>query len=141
MFKRILIATDGSACSEKAAHLAVELGNSIGAELIAVAVEPEYPSFLFPEYVIEDIEAAEQKYADDILAKVIAMAGRKKMRCKVQRVAHEAPYKAILETAKNMHCDLIVMGSHGRSGIAHIIIGSIAQKVLAHASLPVLIVR
>jgi nucleotide-binding universal stress UspA family protein len=50
-------------------------------------------------------------------------------------------HEGILETAKAEGCDLIVMGSHGRRGLKSLILGSVAQKVLAHAELPVLIVK
>jgi nucleotide-binding universal stress UspA family protein len=139
MFKRILIATDGSLFSDKAAELAVSLAASVNAELVALNVEPRYESFLFSERVLDDIERALRKHSDDVLAKVVELAGKAAMPCKIQRVKHEAPFRAIIEAAEGSSSDLIVMGSHGRSGVQSLILGSVTQKVLAHTKLPVLV--
>jgi nucleotide-binding universal stress UspA family protein len=141
MFKRILIATDGSSSSAKAAELAVRLADSLGAELIALTVTRNYPGFLFSEKETEDIEQALQSHSDAILNGVIDLATKAKMPCKVQHIEHEAPFRAILDAAESFGCDLIVMGSHGRSGLQSVLLGSVTQKVLALASLPVLVAR
>ena len=59
--------------------------------------------------------------------------------CDTVRVEHNHPYKAIIETAKERSCDLIVMASHGRSGIAAVVLGSVTTKVLTHTNVPVLV--
>ena len=61
--------------------------------------------------------------------------------CKVEEVEDTHPYKAILEAANAHGCDLIVMASHGRSGVARVLLGSEAAKVLTHTHIPVLIYR
>ena len=61
--------------------------------------------------------------------------------CDTVTVEHEHPYRAIIDTANSKHCDLIVMASHGRHGIAAIVLGSETVKVLTHAKIPVLVYR
>lgn len=61
--------------------------------------------------------------------------------CETVTVAHEHPYKAIIETADARACDLIVMASHGRHGIAALVLGSETVKVLTHCTVPVLVHR
>jgi nucleotide-binding universal stress UspA family protein len=53
---------------------------------------------------------------------------------------HDHPYEAIVATAKEKGCDLIVMASHGRSGIAAVVLGSVTTKVLTHTSIPTLVI-
>jgi nucleotide-binding universal stress UspA family protein len=59
--------------------------------------------------------------------------------CETVHVEEDHPYEAIIATAKQRGCDLIVMGSHGRSGIAAIVLGSVTTKVLTHTKIPVLV--
>ena len=59
--------------------------------------------------------------------------------CETVQIEEDHPYEAIIETAKQRGCDLIVMGSHGRSGIAAIVLGSVTTKVLTHTKIPVLV--
>jgi len=59
--------------------------------------------------------------------------------CDTVQIEHNHPYKAMIETAKERSCDLIVMASHGRSGIAAVVLGSVTNKVLTHTNVPVLI--
>jgi nucleotide-binding universal stress UspA family protein len=59
--------------------------------------------------------------------------------CETVQIEHTHPYKAIIETAKERSCDLIVMASHGRSGIAAVVLGSVTNKVLTHTNVPVLV--
>jgi nucleotide-binding universal stress UspA family protein len=63
------------------------------------------------------------------------------VQCDTVQMIHDHPYEAIIATAKEKECDLIVMASHGRSGIAAIILGSVTAKVLAHTTIPVLVCR
>ena len=61
------------------------------------------------------------------------------MICETVQIEEDHPYEAIIETAKQRACDLIVMGSHGRSGIAAIVLGGVTTKVLTHTKIPVLV--
>lgn len=141
MFKHILIATDGSTFATTAAEQAVSLAATLGAKLFVVTVEPSFPAYLFSEEVIGHVEGAVDKHSHEILEQVAVMARGAKVPCKVQKIAHETAYRAILDAAASEWCDLIVMGSHGRSGFEALILGSVTQKVLAHSRLPVLVTR
>jgi nucleotide-binding universal stress UspA family protein len=59
--------------------------------------------------------------------------------CETVQLEHDHPYKAIIATAKDKGCDLIVMASHGRSGISAVLLGSVTNKVLTHTNIPVLV--
>ena len=59
--------------------------------------------------------------------------------CQTVQVEHDHPYQAIITTAKDKGCDLIVMASHGRSGISAVLLGSVTNKVLTHTNIPVLV--
>ncbi|WP_020175011.1 universal stress protein [Methyloferula stellata] len=141
MFQRILIATDGSSFAAGAAALAVKLASSLGAELVALTVEMEFPAYLFSEVEVRHAEQALQKRSGEILTEVTEMARQANVPCKTQSIAHEAPFRAILDAAAAEGCDIIVMGSHGRGGLASLVLGSVTQKVLANTSLPVLVSR
>jgi nucleotide-binding universal stress UspA family protein len=59
--------------------------------------------------------------------------------CETVQVEHDHPYQAIIATAKDKGCDIIVMASHGRSGLSAILLGSVTNKVLTHTNIPVLV--
>jgi nucleotide-binding universal stress UspA family protein len=144
MFKKILVPTDGSAQAVAAASTAAQLAKSQGAQIIGVYVIDPFPYIGIGDasavglqaYLSEAKAAAGQ--ALEMLGKACAVEGVSFVGDTIERnVVHEG----ILETASAEDCDLIVMGSHGRRGLKSLILGSVAQKVLAHAELPVLIVK
>jgi len=139
MFKKILIATDGSEFSLKAARLAVRLALSLGAELVAMTEETAAEPLLTPPNVVKHMEQALERQSDQFLSEIAEMAKASNVPCRTKRVRHSSPFQAILDTAAAQACDLIVMGSHGRSGIESLVLGSVTQKVLAHATIPVLV--
>jgi nucleotide-binding universal stress UspA family protein len=82
-----------------------------------------------------------QRHADKTLATVANAARAAEIACEIVHVEHEHPYQAIIDTADAKACDLIVMASHGRRGIAAIVLGSKTLKVLKHCKIPVLVHR
>jgi nucleotide-binding universal stress UspA family protein len=80
-----------------------------------------------------------REHAASILDAAANDAKAKGVQCETIQVIQDQPYKAIVGTAKEKGCDLIVMASHGRSGIAAIVLGSVTAKVLTHTSIPVLV--
>jgi nucleotide-binding universal stress UspA family protein len=78
-------------------------------------------------------------HATKILSGVADAAMAAGVTCDTVQIEHNHPYKAIIETAKERSCDLIVMASHGRSGIAAVVLGSVTNKVLTHTDVPVLV--
>jgi nucleotide-binding universal stress UspA family protein len=144
MYKHVLIATDGSELAAKAVTTGLELARALGAKATAVtATEPwttmmtGEPALVFP---IEDYEKAAAQKADRILADVEAAARQRDVACETVHVK-DFPAEGIIATATARGCDLIVMSSHGRRGLARVLLGSQALSVLTHSTIPVLICR
>ena len=144
MFKKILVPTDGSALAQSAATTAAQLAKSQGAEVIGVYVIDPFPYIGMGEasaaglqsYLTESRNLAGQ--ALDALGKDCAAEGVPFAGDTIER---NVVYEGVIETAQAEGCDLIVMASHGRQGMKALILGSVAQKVLTHASVPVMIVK
>lgn len=144
MYKHVLIATDGSELAAKAVATGLELARALGAKVTAVtATEPwttmmtGEPALVFP---IEDYDKAAAQRADRILAEVEAAARQRGIACGTVHVK-DFPAEGIIATATARGCDLIVMSSHGRRGLARVLLGSQALSVLTHSTIPVLICR
>jgi nucleotide-binding universal stress UspA family protein len=148
MYQNILVPTDGSAISLKAARLAARLAAELKVPMTALYVTLEGVPSMFSGGTIyasavlgRQYEQFLKKQAKDALAAVEAEARRTGARVKgVHRVARH-PWRAILATARAHGCDLIVMGSHGRGGARSLLLGSETTKVLSHAKIPVLVCR
>lgn len=143
MTQRILVATDGSELSRKAASAAVELARSLRASVVGCAALPVYPyhgvggEVAPAEANFQAQAAAEANRHLDEIERAAADAG-----VEFTRVMREGPPDdIILQAAATEACDLIVMASHGRRGVAALLLGSETQKVLARSTLPVLVVR
>lgn len=146
MFKHILIATDGSAASEHAAQLAVGLARTHGSKLTAVYVVDPYPYIGLGEVNpmgFQAYMASAQQAAAAAHAKVDALCkqGGAPVALQVRLVEDVAAASGVVQTAVAEGADLIVMGSHGRTGIARLMLGSVATKVVAESSIPVLVAR
>ena len=147
MYQRILVATDGSALSEKAVSSAIDLAALAGAELVAMKVIPRYPQSYFEGGLAlqaEEVSRVEKQWADDAQAVVDAVqaaAQVKGVKTKAITVKSDLVSDAIIAAAKKQKCDLIVMASHGRKGIKRMLLGSETQQVLTHATVPVLVLR
>ncbi|MGF6757163.1 universal stress protein [Paraburkholderia sp. GAS334] len=145
MFKHLLVPTDGSVLSEAAIQMAVALARESKARVTGLHVMPEYHVFAYGTEMLADTEEqytrAAQQHADYYL-QVIAKAARQAgVECDMVATVRAHPYEAIIGTAKQRGCDLIVMASHGRGGVRALLIGSETQKVLTHSQIPVLVVR
>jgi nucleotide-binding universal stress UspA family protein len=144
MFKHILVPTDGSLVSKAAIDKAVQLARSIGASLTGITVGPVFHVFTFRPAEVEDTEEDrwDMKAHAAAYLRVIEDAARAAgVPCDTVLAISDQPYEAIVHTAQARACDLIVMGSHGRSGLTGALLGSQTQRVLAHAPIPVLVVR
>lgn len=145
MYKHLLIATDGSELSLKAAAQGIELAKSVGARLTAVAVTAPWRTIAVGEVAAAIPADAYEKQAAqgaaEMLAKVQKLATSSGLDCAGVHASHVHPWEAILEAAKGKGVDLIVMGSHGRRGIAGLLLGSETVKVLTHSKIPVLVFR
>ena len=149
MYKHILVPTDGSTLSLKAARTAAALASKLGASLSAVYVMPPYSPPATAEgwvsarelYSRSDYDAAMNKQAEEFTRKVAKVAGTRKVRCRHVAVSGEQPWQSIIDAAHANKCDLIVMSSHGRRGLAGVLLGSETNKVLTHSKIPVLVCR
>jgi len=146
MFKHILLATDGSPASEHAAQLAVNLARTHGAKLTAVFVVDPYPYSGVGEINpmgFQSYMSAAQQQASLAHGQVEAMnqQGGKPVPLEVRLVEDVAAANGIVQTATAMDADLIVLGSHGRTGIARLMLGSVSTKVVAESRVPVLVTR
>ena len=146
MFKHILLGTDGSAASEHAAALAVGLARTHGARLTALYVVDPYPYLGIGEtnpMGFQAYMAAAQQHAAQAHAKVEALCKRAEpaVHLEVRLVEDVTAMRGIVDMAQETHADLVVVGSHGRTGISRLMLGSVAAQVVAHSPVPVLVVR
>ena len=146
MFKNILVPTDGSEHSQGAVRAAVELAKLHGARVTGVHVIPDYHLLIayegaFDPVTEERIEEEAKARGAAYLAFVRDTAANSNVPCETVCETSDHPYEAILRIADAKGCDLIVMTSHGRKGLAAVLLGSETRKVLAHAKMPVLVVR
>jgi nucleotide-binding universal stress UspA family protein len=145
MYKHILIATDGSELAQKAVTHGLALAKSLGAKVTVVTVTSIFPtgpysSIPFPS-MIERYEAAAAESAAKILVTISKTAEKLGVPCATTHVKDETPTEGILGTAAQNGCDLIIMASHGRGGMARLLLGSQALKVVTLSPIPVLICR
>ena len=144
MFKRILVPTDGSEITTKALTVAVELAQAGGGQLFAISVKEPFPYSAISEMQPvppQEFYDAQERIAAARVKTVIDAAQAAGLNCQGHTVEALHPWEAILDHAKAQQCDLIVMASHGRRGVAALLLGSETQRVLIHSSLPVLIVK
>lgn len=144
MFKRILVATDGSDISHKAAQSAVALARQTGAELFAISVKEPFPYSAISEMQPvppQEFYNAQERIAAERVKGVSELARGAGVACQSHTVEALHPWEAILDHAKTQNCDVIVMASHGRRGLSAMLLGSETQKVLTHAAIPVLVIK
>jgi len=149
MFQRILVPTDGSALSTKAAAFALKVARSNRARIVALHVIPCYTPAAYAEgfvpyaelYSSTEYRRAAEKYALPMLDRIAKRAKAAKVSCEVACTMAESPWKGITTEARKRGCDLIVMASHGRRGLKGFLLGSETQKVLVHCTIPVLVHR
>jgi len=145
MFRHILIPIDGSALSEKALRNGLGLAKSLNARVtVLTVVEPFHVLSLAPQQ-LADTEAAykRQAYAaaTAVLTEADKLAQEMSVAYETLRLEHDDPHQAIIDTAEKKGCDLIAMSSHGRRGVAAVVLGSVTAKVLTRSSVPVLVYR
>ena len=145
MYRHILIPTDGSELAEHGVAHGLALAKFAGAKVTAIIViEQLLPLLSFPEHggTVETFtKYAEQleKHAARVLDRVANAAKQAGVTCDTIKVEDVKPYEAIIATATDRGGDLIVMASHGRSGLSAIVLGSVTNKVLTYAKIPVLV--
>jgi nucleotide-binding universal stress UspA family protein len=147
MYRKILITTDGSAVSKHTACAGVTFAQQMGAEVLALFVAAEYqypvyveiipPSYPLEEEYVETMRRTGNEHTGPIM-RAAADAGL--VHSAITAFA-DSPALKIVEIADQHNCDLIFMGSHGRSGWGQLLLGSVTNKVLSHTLRPVLVHR
>ena len=147
MYKRILVATDGSKLSRQAVTTAIDLAALAGAELVALKVVPRYPKSYFEGSVplsMEELTRIEKQWTEEGQSVVDAVrdeALERGVKTKSVTVKSDLIAEAIIAAAKKHKVELIVMASHGRRGLKRLLLGSETQQVLTHSHIPVLVLR
>ena len=147
MYDRILVPTDGSPLSVAAAQHAITLARAMGSELVALQVIAPYQLPIYLEFAPanllteEEYVAQSQQAADRHLAMLSKLAADADVECIGKAVFHGNTPQSIVDAAIQEKCQMILMGSHGRSGLSRAFLGSVTGKVLALSQLPVLVHR
>ena len=147
MYRHILIPTDGSALAAKGVHAGLALARECGAKVTLLTAVPRYRPLNEDEARTGDYIAADEHHrcsrdrADRVLAAPVALAHAAGVDCDTLYLENDRPYQAILDAAELRKCDLIVMSSHGRSGLAALWYGSETRDVLTHSRIPTLVYR
>ena len=147
MYKHLLVPTDGSRLSDKAVVQAIALAKALEARITFMHTTPGLTRPIYadgmPIAIVSrrDYNQRAKKDASTVLDKVAAKASAAGVGAKVVHVISDAPWEAIVSVARKTKADAIVMASHGRRGLAGLLLGSETTKVLTHSTLPVLVVR
>lgn len=144
MFKHILVPVDGSPTSEAAVAKALGLAKAFDSRVTAIYVIDPYPftgvgtDFAYGQAEYLSAANAEASAALKFARESLSGAG---VKVETQVIEAHTAWRGIVDTAQGLGADLIVMGSHGRSGLEKLVLGSVAQAVLSHTKLPVFVAR
>lgn len=149
MYQHILVPTDGSKLSAKAVAEGIKLAGALGSHLTFLTVITPFASLgtldhAFggaPESVRREALAFLEGEAREVLATALSSAKSAGIAADTLFVESGHAHEAIIAAAKSKGADLILMASHGRSGVKAVLLGSVTQKVLTHTQLPVLVCR
>jgi nucleotide-binding universal stress UspA family protein len=145
MYKHILIPTDGSERSARAIAQGIALAALLHARVTALMATPPIPPIVLEGLAApvhnEELEQNAKDYATRSLAVAAEAAAAAGVSCEATYFEHDRPWEAIIQTAEQKGCDLIVMASHGRAGVSAVVLGSETSKVLTHSKIPVLVCR
>jgi len=148
MYRHILVPTDGSKLSTRAIRAACDLAQTCGAKITGVYVIPPWVPPMYAEGMSYAADLGPQRHkglmaraAKKALAVVTTEAQLASVACATVTPLGDQPWEGILKAARAKRCDLIVMASHGRRGLAGLLLGSETNKVLTHSKIPVLVCR
>ena len=148
MFKKILIPTDGSKLSAQAANKGVCFAREVGAEVVAIYVTQPFAATvgfdgMAAAYAItdEDYEKSARDQAQKYIKAVLDRAETAGVKATGKSVSNFNVADGIVQAAQENHCDLIFIGSHGRSGLSRLLLGSVTAKVLSLSHIAVLVYR
>ena len=150
MVRHLLVPIDGSELSVAAVASVVLLAKQCGARITFFNVQPSYygrPDVaIYGEGLVLDPALSQQfaeanaRFARTILDQALDQARAEGVEAAGETSASPLVYEAILDTAERLDCDMIAMASHGRRGLAGLLLGSETQRVLTHAKVPVLVI-
>lgn len=144
MFKHILVPVDGSSTAQLAVERTIKLAKAFDSRVTAIFVIDPYPftgvgtDFAYGQ--AEYLSAATAEANAAIKATKLAFE-QAAVNVSTSVIESHATWRGVVEAAESLRADLIVMGSHGRSGLEKLVLGSVTQAVLSHTKLPVLVVR
>jgi nucleotide-binding universal stress UspA family protein len=145
MFKNILIATDGSELAGRAVDYGVKLAKALDAKVCMLTVTQPFHVFAIEAEQLEETPTSfrthMKKQAERILTHAAQVAAAAGIDAATIHLEDDAPNQAIIRAAESRQCDVIVMASHGRSGMSAMFLGSETLKVLSQSTIPVLVVR
>lgn len=145
MYRHIMIPTDGSSLSEGAVRHGVALARTLNARVSVITVTPTFQTAIGDPFMAtgtsEQYRAECKVEAERYLGAARAIAQTAAVPCETIHAERDHPYEAIIDAANDKGCDLICMASHGRRGVAALVIGSETNKVLTHSKIPVLVCR
>ena len=144
-YQHILVPVDGSPTSLSAVHQAAQLAKTYHSQvtlLLVITIDP----FIGVEYINAQNQKEDALSHNQTMIKGILDEARQKfadqgIETNIKVVEGQEVYKEIVKAAQELHADLVVIGSHGRTGIKKLVLGSVVQKVLGEIHLPVLVVR
>lgn len=147
MFKHILIPTDGSTTGNKAVKAGMKFARELGASVTGYysleAIQPQIygEGYILDASVFTDLEKRARQVGESYVAAMAKAAAAEGVSFKGVVAKAPTPYEGIIAQAKKNKCDAIFMSSHGRRGLANLLLGSVTQQVLTHSKVPVLVYR
>lgn len=149
MYTNILISTDGSELAQNGVDHGLSLAKALGSKVTVITVTESFPTaamggydgWVATETDLKRFEEGNRQRAETILAATKAAADKIGLSITTLHVASARPAPAIVDTAETTGCNLIVMASHGHRGLKRMLLGSQTSEVLAHSTIPVLVVR
>jgi nucleotide-binding universal stress UspA family protein len=144
MFKHILIPTDGSDASKRALEKGADLAKALGAQVTLMTAIDQYPVGIMGEtYRTQNnpMHQAAREAAQHWLTQALALIESRDLTVHQHIAEHRSVYQGILDAAQSSGADLIVMGTHGAGALERLLVGSQTQRVLAHTTIPVLVLH
>ena len=148
MFKKFLVATDGSKLAQDSARGAIALAKASGAGVVGFFAAPAYHLPIYNDMAYAPVIAPEgdfNKHTAQMAKKYLGALEKMAKTAGVEFAGHtlasDQPALAIIAAAKSEHCDMICVGSHGHGSVAQVLLGSVATKVLSLCDIPVLVHR
>ena len=135
--EKILVAVDGSVYSEYAVDQAISMGNICNSTIFVISVVDLYPEQMSAAPALMEKMSQE---ARELLERAKQKVEKENIKCETIVHMGGQPHEFIIKEAKEKDVDLIIIGTHGKTGLKRILIGSVAQKVVGYAPCPVMVV-